>query len=630
MPKYTLEDDLVEVSLPNGRKVKINAQNLKDYQDNVRRANNPTVLPEVTVNAKKVDKHKKISLKDINWDASSPEAQAKIQDSRDKDSHWYDYGIKNFKDTFGVNPRSVADWIPGVGDVLALGDVSSALKDKRYKEAALAAGMFVLPNVIEKPIKGLYKYGKNTIRKLNRNYKYNPFQYFEGNLITEAIRNDNEIRLNKYLDRLKTDETYFTGKDINFIKDAISKSLDNNTTIADKVAKHGLNQKQLDDYYKNLVKYDFIYKYPAYNRYVVVNGLNPNDTNTIRKFINNQSHAIRGVYTKGEGEDYIKFLTYADNKENLARRGGDMFNSRGLYTSNATQVSNKFDKAINDPNTKGYTAKLYHDFEINPNLSIDKQLEQLQDRIFEYGILDDIKNIGIYIDDYDKFRMNNPDIHAWESPYFGTSVKQRAYINSTDIPSKPVANIIDLTESSQGGTRTERFGLNNSPTEELFIAQYPINTEHNLKRYTDLINKNQRKSLTEEGKILKEYKQQKLIDYYNKNVFTQEHKLKRANILKQRKMKINKTLGKINDISIFGFIGGGTATALSSSMTYEKQKYNTNEINEMVKMSDKDFNKLYNDAMKDKNMFSEDYINNIIRANIKRHNQNKERKTLEN
>ena len=161
MPKYTLEDNLVEITLPNGKRVKINADNLDNYQADVNRERNAVTLPEVVISDKSKDKTRKVSLKDINWDASSPEAQIKIQAIKNKESSWYDYAVRNFEDTFGVSPREVADFIPGIGDVLALIDINSSLNKGNYGEAILNASLLALPDAIEKPIKKGIKYIKN-------------------------------------------------------------------------------------------------------------------------------------------------------------------------------------------------------------------------------------------------------------------------------------------------------------------------------------------------------------------------------------------------------------------------------------------------------------------------------------
>lgn len=78
-------------------------------------------------------------------------------------------GAANFEDTFGMTPRDAAGFIPYVGDALDIKDIAQDIKDQKYKEALIAAGLLVVPNAVENIAKGIYRGAKNIRRTLELN-----------------------------------------------------------------------------------------------------------------------------------------------------------------------------------------------------------------------------------------------------------------------------------------------------------------------------------------------------------------------------------------------------------------------------------------------------------------------------
>ena len=76
----------------------------------------------------------------------------------------------NFDGTYGLTPRDIYGLMPVVGDALDIKDIGTDLYNGNYINAGIGAGLFLLPNVIEKPFKfakKLYK-ERNIISKINK------------------------------------------------------------------------------------------------------------------------------------------------------------------------------------------------------------------------------------------------------------------------------------------------------------------------------------------------------------------------------------------------------------------------------------------------------------------------------
>ena len=61
---------------------------------------------------------------------------------------------------------------PVTGDVLSLYDIGRDIYEGNYGKAALGAGLFFVPNILERPLKRLYRKGKNIIKYFNAKQRY--------------------------------------------------------------------------------------------------------------------------------------------------------------------------------------------------------------------------------------------------------------------------------------------------------------------------------------------------------------------------------------------------------------------------------------------------------------------------
>ena len=59
----------------------------------------------------------------------------------------------SFDGTYDLTPRDIYGLMPVVGDALDIKDIGTDLYNRDYINAGIGAGLFLLPNVIEKPFK---------------------------------------------------------------------------------------------------------------------------------------------------------------------------------------------------------------------------------------------------------------------------------------------------------------------------------------------------------------------------------------------------------------------------------------------------------------------------------------------
>lgn len=79
----------------------------------------------------------------------------------------------SFDGTYGLTPRDIYGMMPIVGDALDIKDIGADLYNRNYINAGIGAGLFLLPNIVEKPFKfakNLYK-KRNIISKVNKELK---------------------------------------------------------------------------------------------------------------------------------------------------------------------------------------------------------------------------------------------------------------------------------------------------------------------------------------------------------------------------------------------------------------------------------------------------------------------------
>ena len=75
----------------------------------------------------------------------------------------------SFDGTYGLTPRDIYGMMPVVGDALDVKDIGTDLYNGDYINAGIGAGLFLLPNIVEKP----FKFAKNLYKKRNIIYKVN-------------------------------------------------------------------------------------------------------------------------------------------------------------------------------------------------------------------------------------------------------------------------------------------------------------------------------------------------------------------------------------------------------------------------------------------------------------------------
>ncbi len=83
---------------------------------------------------------------------------------RRKRSLW-EQGASNFKETFGITPKTAVSFLPYVGDAVDSYDIYNNLRGGNYINAAISAGLLAIPNILEKPAKLLFKSIKNQTKK---------------------------------------------------------------------------------------------------------------------------------------------------------------------------------------------------------------------------------------------------------------------------------------------------------------------------------------------------------------------------------------------------------------------------------------------------------------------------------
>lgn len=103
----------------------------------------------------KVNKYKKYFVEDPRL--LNPSESTRINNPYIKE--------KVLKPTQKVDPDrfEIESLFPGIGDAMDLVDIEEAISDKNYGQAALGAGLLLVPNAIEKPVKAGLKVLKNKV-----------------------------------------------------------------------------------------------------------------------------------------------------------------------------------------------------------------------------------------------------------------------------------------------------------------------------------------------------------------------------------------------------------------------------------------------------------------------------------
>lgn len=98
----------------------------------------------------------------------------------------------SFNGTYGLTPRDVYGMMPVVGDILDIKDIGTDLYNKNYINAGIGAGLFLLPNMVEKP----FKFAKNLYKKRNIISKVNK-ELEKGIKENSVLESYNKVPVNK-------------------------------------------------------------------------------------------------------------------------------------------------------------------------------------------------------------------------------------------------------------------------------------------------------------------------------------------------------------------------------------------------------------------------------------------------
>ena len=71
----------------------------------------------------------------------------------------------SFDGTYGLTPRDIYGLMPVVGDALDIKDIGTDLYNGNYVNAGIGAGLFLLPNVVERPLKAAGRFLLNKGKK---------------------------------------------------------------------------------------------------------------------------------------------------------------------------------------------------------------------------------------------------------------------------------------------------------------------------------------------------------------------------------------------------------------------------------------------------------------------------------
>ena len=113
------------------------------YNNNIYRPTYGTMLPEVKVVAK--GDPRKVNN---NYYKAHSRVRAELQNR-----------VADRTDYKGLNPVNILEYTPVIGDALDAGNIINDTANRNYLSAGIGAGTFLLPNIIEKPLKKLIKRG---------------------------------------------------------------------------------------------------------------------------------------------------------------------------------------------------------------------------------------------------------------------------------------------------------------------------------------------------------------------------------------------------------------------------------------------------------------------------------------
>lgn len=296
---------------------------------------------------------------------------------------------------------------PVTGDVLSLYDVGKDVYEGNYGKAAIGAGLFFVPNIVERPIKNaVRRIGKwiNAGERLNRVINIADQQFQKDLYNLENIAgNAEDLISKKEKELIKSNvaiQNFDTDKKKRLFKrfKESQKQYLSDQTLYDALT--GDYHNKLDEDSQRL----FIKLYqedPQYLLFAINNDLPINSNSTVQQFAKKQESSLRGAFIP---EDYNYDKVYDTlTRTYSGRTGGDRMHSRnGVYISNSRDIQNVFSRRQDD-NQQGYAIKaaLTTNFLPDASKSISDQLYDLRKRYLDYDIIRDY----------------NPDTHSQLVPY---------------------------------------------------------------------------------------------------------------------------------------------------------------------------------------------------------------------
>ena len=111
----------------------------------------------------------------------------------------------SFDGTYGLTPRDIYGLMPVVGDALDIKDIGTDLYNGNYVNAGIGAGLFLLPNVVERPLKAAGRFLLNKGKKAYNTTKDLLWLTKTYNNVGTGLKNP-YVR-NKFLDLAKSPST---------------------------------------------------------------------------------------------------------------------------------------------------------------------------------------------------------------------------------------------------------------------------------------------------------------------------------------------------------------------------------------------------------------------------------------
>ena len=462
-----------------------------------------------------------------------------------------------FDGTYGLSQRDVYGTMPIIGDALDLKDIGTDLYQGNYLRAGIGAGMFLLPNILERPLKatGRFLLNKNFRNKILKQAGLRPHN--TNDFLVEKLKyvpRNQALRESKIM--IKPDKLDRQAFIQNFERELRKRP--------DEV----LNTYSQDPYISKILRDN-----PEYTYYISTTGKDPSLQSTVDDFIRRQETSLRGVYSPDKNTA-IEALTSTQGNRPLV--GGDRLRTNGgLYTSNSFGIAEAF-KNPQASSMDGYIGTLQANFNIDRNLPIDEQLRQIRNKSILANNSLPLFTADQQIDYLNRARKRGGI--ALEAQYArrdGSTlpVHERAYLPTGTKIDHPV-KIVDLQYFPHSTNKAGRWGTqgvaHSSKDEELFIPRMLNNT-------TDFIDLS--RTFLKGIPTIDYNKADILTAKYSDIIYPQIDKLGflRNKVYKQQ-VKIDNIKDTMKSLAITGGVSGGIIGGYTEFIRHLRSK-NTKEQN---------------------------------------------------